>query len=62
MPCIQILQRVKNMKELMAIVRREKSMEVKRFLESLNLPYGSKKVLGKGREGGISYQTSTEKT
>ncbi|MCS7308223.1 MAG: hypothetical protein NZ526_06725 [Aquificaceae bacterium] len=46
----------------MAIVRREKSMEVKRFLESLNLLHVSKKVLGRGKEGGISYQISTEKT
>lgn len=45
------------MKELMVIVRREKSMEVKRVLSSMGLDYISKTVKGRGKEGGLGYKT-----
>ncbi len=45
------------MKELMAIVRREKSTEVKNFLSSIGLDYVSKTVKGRGKEGGLGYKT-----
>lgn len=46
------------MKELIAVVRREKAREVKELLTELGLEYVSKNVLGKGKEGGIGYATS----
>ncbi len=46
------------MKELIAIVRREKAYEVKNFLSSLGLEYVSKTVKGRGKEGGLGYKTN----
>lgn len=40
------------MKELVVIVRREKSAEVKSFLSSMGLDYVSKTVKGRGKEVG----------
>lgn len=48
------------MKELMAIIRREKSTEVKNFLSSIGLDYVSKTVKGRGKEGGLEYKTNKE--
>lgn len=39
------------MKELVVIVRREKSAEVKSFLSSMGLDYVSKTVKGRGKGG-----------
>lgn len=44
------------MKELVVIVRREKSAEVKSFLSSMGLDYVSKTVKGRGKEGGLGVQ------
>jgi len=46
------------MKELVVIVRREKSAEVKSFLSSMGLDYVSKTVKGRGKEGGLGYKTN----
>lgn len=46
------------MKELIVIVRREKSMEVKRVLSSMELEYVSKTVKGRGKQGGLGYKTN----
>ncbi|MGK0690442.1 MAG: P-II family nitrogen regulator [Aquificaceae bacterium] len=46
------------MKELVVIVRREKSAEVKSFLSSIGLDYVSKTVKGRGKEGGLGYKTN----
>jgi nitrogen regulatory protein PII len=45
------------MKELLIIVRREKSCDVKNLLWGMGLTYVSKTVKGRGREGGIGYKT-----
>ncbi|MFN3598987.1 MAG: P-II family nitrogen regulator [Aquificaceae bacterium] len=44
-------------KELIVIVRREKSREVKDLLSSMGLGYVSRTVRGRGREGGLGYKT-----
>ncbi|MFN3787460.1 P-II family nitrogen regulator [Sulfurihydrogenibium azorense] len=46
------------MKELIIIVRREKAKEVKSLLSNMYIPYVSKTVKGRGKEGGLGYKTS----
>jgi nitrogen regulatory protein PII len=45
------------MRELLIIVRREKSCDVKNLLSGMGLIYVSKTVKGRGKEGGIGYKT-----
>jgi nitrogen regulatory protein PII len=44
------------MKELLIIVRREKSCDVKNLLSGMGLAYVSKTVKGRGKEGGDRIQ------
>lgn len=46
------------MKELIIIVRREKAKEVKSLLSNMCLPYVSKTVKGRGKEGSLGYKTN----
>ncbi|MDW8434370.1 MAG: P-II family nitrogen regulator [Aquificaceae bacterium] len=48
---------MENVREVIAIVRREKAREVKELLLELGLEYVSRSVLGKGKEGGIGFST-----
>ncbi len=45
------------MKEIVAIVRKEKSLDLKKVLNSENIAYISKNIRGIGKEGKIGYKT-----
>ncbi len=46
------------MKELIIVVRREKALDVKNALSDMGIPYVSKTVNGRGKEGGLGYKTN----
>ena len=46
------------MKELIIIVRKEKARDVKAALSDMGLPYVSRTVSGRGKEGGLGYKTN----
>ncbi len=46
------------MKELIVVIRREKAIKVKNVLSNMGIPYASKTVNGRGKEGGLVYKTN----